>query len=107
MGDLPVLGSLFRYKTRSRGKTNLVVFLRPVILRDGASLKGLSADRYDYVIGQQQSIEQENAAMRNEPGAPLLPPPGFPPPAVPYSLPSPTSPVPPPPAASPPGNGIP
>ena len=33
LGDLPFAGSLFRYDTRKRSKTNLVVFLRPVILR--------------------------------------------------------------------------
>ncbi|WP_374262339.1 type II secretion system secretin GspD [Zoogloea sp.] len=87
LGDLPVIGSLFRYSTRGRGKTNLIVFLRPVILRDAASLTGISADRYNYVIGQQRAMDNIDAAMRGEPGAPLLPPPGSPPPAVPYNVP--------------------
>ena len=38
LGDLPLLGGLFQYKTRSRTKTNLMVFLRPTVLRDGAQL---------------------------------------------------------------------
>ena len=38
LGDIPYLGQFFRYDSRKRGKTNLIVFLRPVILRDAASI---------------------------------------------------------------------
>jgi type II secretory pathway component GspD/PulD (secretin) len=37
LGDIPYLGQFFRYDSRKRGKTNLIVFLRPVILRDAAA----------------------------------------------------------------------
>ena len=47
LGDIPYLGALFRYESRKRGKTNLIVFLRPVILRDAASAESISADRYN------------------------------------------------------------
>ena len=53
LGDLPLAGHLFRYDSRRRSKTNLVVFLRPVILRDRDSYSSLSDSRYDFVIGQQ------------------------------------------------------
>lgn len=87
LGDIPYLGQFFRYDSRKRGKTNLIVFLRPVILRDAASIAGLSSDRYNYVIGQQRDFDSPDRLMRKEPGAPLLPPPGSPPPAVPYNVP--------------------
>ncbi|NTV10382.1 MAG: type II secretion system secretin GspD [Zoogloea sp.] len=73
LGDIPVAGALFRYDTRKRTKTNLVVFLRPRILRDADSYTGLTGDRYDYIIGQQRSIDDPARLMRKEPPAPLLP----------------------------------
>ncbi len=51
LGDVPVVGQLFRYDSRKRVKTNLLVFLRPVIVRDGADARGVTADRYDYIRG--------------------------------------------------------
>ena len=51
-GDLPVIGSLFRYDSRSHNKTNLVVFLRPRILRDPEAYGSITSDRYQDVIGE-------------------------------------------------------
>jgi general secretion pathway protein D len=49
LGDVPVMGQLFRYDNRKRVKTNLLVFLRPVVLRDADASHGVTADRYDYM----------------------------------------------------------
>ncbi len=49
LGRLPIIGNLFRYDTRKRVKTNLLVFLRPVVLRNPDSSYSLTADRYDYI----------------------------------------------------------
>jgi general secretion pathway protein D len=87
LGDIPYLGQFFRYDSRKRGKTNLIVFLRPVILRDAAAIQGISADRYNYIIGQQRDLDDPRNLMRREPNPPLLPPPGSPPPTVPYNMP--------------------
>ena len=46
LGDIPGIGNLFRYESREHKRTNLMVFLRPVILRDGQSAAALSNDRY-------------------------------------------------------------
>ncbi len=46
LGDIPYVGGLFRYRTRTRTKTNLMVFLRPHILRD-SNANGIFADKYD------------------------------------------------------------
>lgn len=53
LGSIPLLGGLFRYDNHSRTKTNLMVFLRPTILRDSDSAHALSSERYDYIRGQQ------------------------------------------------------
>ena len=49
LGDIPILGNLFRYDARRRVKTNLLVFLRPVVVRDADAAQGVTADRYDYI----------------------------------------------------------
>ncbi|MEK7437140.1 MAG: type II secretion system secretin GspD [Pseudomonadota bacterium] len=53
LGDLPLLGGLFRYNTRTRSKTNLMVFLKPTLLRSAERANSLSNDRYDYILGEQ------------------------------------------------------
>jgi general secretion pathway protein D len=47
LGDVSFFGNLFKSETRSRKKTNLMVFLRPVVVRDAAASDRLSMDRYD------------------------------------------------------------
>lgn len=59
LGDVPVLGNLFRYETRKRTKTNLMVFMRPTVIRDASAAHGLTNDRYDYVIGAQKATTLE------------------------------------------------
>jgi general secretion pathway protein D len=49
LGRVPILGNLFRYDNRKRVKTNLLVFLRPVVLRNAEASFGITADRYDYI----------------------------------------------------------
>jgi general secretion pathway protein D len=53
LGDIPLLGLLFRYETRKQNKTNLMVFLRPVVLRDSMSYRGVTAERYQQMLGEQ------------------------------------------------------
>lgn len=73
LGDLPIAGSLFRYDSRKRTKTNLVVFLRPIILRDKDSYADLTRSRYGYVIGTQDEVSRRMTPMRDEAPAPALP----------------------------------
>jgi general secretion pathway protein D len=49
LGDIPLIGSLFRSETRKRTKTNLMVFLRPVVVRSTEAMAGLTDSRYDYI----------------------------------------------------------
>ncbi len=53
LGDIPVLGNLFRSRSRSRARTNLMVFIRPTILRSAADARDVSARRYGYARSQQ------------------------------------------------------
>lgn len=76
LGDLPLIGSLFRYETRKRTKTNLMVFLRPKIIRDMEGYQKLTSDRYDYVIGEQKKAAENIRMMPGEADAPRLPKPG-------------------------------
>ncbi|MEN9418246.1 MAG: putative ral secretion pathway protein GspD [Pseudomonadota bacterium] len=76
LGDLPVVGGLFRSESRSKNRTNLMVFLRPVVLRDAASGERLTLDRYDLIRAQQQASQPETSPLVPIPGNPVLPPAG-------------------------------
>ena len=56
--QIPYVGALFRNLSRTRKRTNLLVFLRPVILRDEATATALTLDRYDYIRANQQAVQQ-------------------------------------------------
>ena len=74
LGDIPVLGNLFKYKTRSRNKTNLMIFLRPVVVRSKEASSTIAMDRYDFMRGAGQAAQPEtgNILLRDL-GAPVLP----------------------------------
>jgi general secretion pathway protein D len=64
LGDLPVVGNLFKSETRSRKKTNLMVFLRPVVMRDATATDTFSLDRYEQMRrGQQETQPPPNATV--------------------------------------------
>jgi general secretion pathway protein D len=57
LGSLPLIGNLFKSQTRSRKKTNLMVFIRPVVVRDASATDSLSIDRYELMRGQQKNAQ--------------------------------------------------
>ena len=59
LADIPILGALFRSESRSRSKTNLMVFLRPVVVRDAAAVESLSASRYEQMRRGQQAVQPD------------------------------------------------
>jgi len=73
LGDIPVLGNLFKYQTRSRKKTNLMVFLRPVVIRNKEQSTSLASDRYDYMRAQQDAIQPPESILVKDYGQPTLP----------------------------------
>lgn len=74
LADVPFFGALFKSEARSRKKTNLMVFLRPVVVRDAAASDALSNRRYEQMRATQVNAQPvQNSAMPvNE--APVLPP---------------------------------
>jgi len=74
VGDVPVLGQLFRYDNRRRIKTNLMVFLKPTVVRTSSAGGALTGDRYDYLIGEQQRLAPGPRFFWPDPTEPRLPP---------------------------------
>ncbi|HOL38156.1 MAG TPA: type II secretion system secretin GspD, partial [Rubrivivax sp.] len=73
LGDIPGLGVLFRSESRERRRTNLMVFLRPIVMRDGDAANRFSLDRYDQIRGRQEQAQPAPSPVL--PGsAPVLPP---------------------------------
>ena len=73
LGDVPFFGNLFKSEARSRKKTNLMVFLRPVIVRDASSTESLSLDRYDLMRATQQLAQPRESVVVPINQAPVLP----------------------------------
>ncbi|MFO1312201.1 MAG: type II secretion system secretin GspD [Burkholderiales bacterium] len=74
LGNLPFVGALFRYDTRSRQKVNLLIFLKPTVVRTDAQGKAITNERYDYIIKQQLDSRPEYRYFWNDQTAPVLPP---------------------------------
>jgi general secretion pathway protein D len=74
LGDIPFLGYLFRYQSKRRGKTNLMVFLRPIVVRNDVQSVALASDRYDYLRGSQMAIQPEPNPLLPRTDSPMLPP---------------------------------
>jgi general secretion pathway protein D len=73
-GDIPVLGGLFRSDNRNRTKTNLMVFLRPVVMRDQREADSLTLDRYESIRALQKDSQPSRGHMSTINDAPVLPP---------------------------------
>lgn len=65
LGDIPILGHLFKTTTSSKRKRNLMVFLRPTIVRDGVTMNEISHRKYNYIRAQQLDRQSQ--------GIPLMP----------------------------------
>lgn len=95
LGDVPVIGNLFKSRGRSITKTNLMVFLRPVIVRDAAATESYSLDRYEMMRATQQATQPQPSVALPINQAPVMPP------AVPVNPNAWTRPAPPPPLVKP------
>jgi len=74
LGDVPLFGNLFKSEKRSRKKTNLMVFLRPVVMRDGRETSSLALDRYELMRATQQDTQPLTSSMLGINEAPVLAP---------------------------------
>ena len=73
-GDIPVIGWLFKSESRTRTKKNLMVFLRPVVMRDAAASDALSNNRYQQMMGLQQNAQPGFNPILGSGNSPVLPP---------------------------------
>ncbi len=73
LGDLPLLGYLFRYQETKKTKTNLVVFLHPKILRTGEDAIRLTSSKYNYIRDQQIKKRKDGVALMLDRESPVLP----------------------------------
>ena len=71
LGDIPLLGSLFRYRTSTKSKRNLMVFMHPTILRDVESADYYSRSKYDDLRGAQLGLFESDELLDRQ--APKLP----------------------------------
>jgi general secretion pathway protein D len=73
LGSLPILGNLFRSEGRTRSKSNLMLFLRPVVLRSPQAAEQMMVDRYDAIRAVQQNIQREPTTLVPVDGNLVLP----------------------------------
>ena len=73
LGDIPLLGLLFRYETRRQTKTNLMVFLRPIVVRDAAGYGPITSERYGQSQEAQKQTKPEPHPVLPDIEPPLLP----------------------------------
>lgn len=73
LGDIPLLGYLFKSQKTTKVKRNLLVFIRPTIIRDSASASQLSARKYDTLRKLQQERQEDGINLMPTEEAPVLP----------------------------------
>ena len=74
LGDIPYLGNLFKSQERGRKKTNLMVFLRPIVMRNQDAANALTLDRYEYMRQRQMDSQPQESTLLPINEAPLLDP---------------------------------
>ena len=74
LGDIPFLGALFRSESRTKTRTNLMVFLRPVVIRDAETASKLSLDRYDQMRAFQKEMQPPNSVLVPINDSPIIAP---------------------------------
>jgi general secretion pathway protein D len=73
LGDIPILGHLFKTTTTSKRKRNLMVFLRPTIVRDGVTMNEISHRKYNYIRAQQLDRQSQGIPLMPRTEGPSLP----------------------------------
>lgn len=73
LGDIPLLGALFRYDKVTKIKRNLMVFIKPSIIRDAATISQITGEKYSYLRAKQLAEKETGVALLPDDVAPLLP----------------------------------
>lgn len=73
LGDIPLLGWLFRYQRTQKIKTNLMVFLHPTIMKDNRTIRALTGEKYNFLRAQQLKMKEEGLRLLADENVPVLP----------------------------------
>jgi len=73
LGDIPVVGNLFRYRSNDHQKQNLMVFLHPRILRDAATEAAVSSEKYNYIRTEQLEMRDNHEVITPRADMPMMP----------------------------------
>jgi general secretion pathway protein D len=73
LGDIPLIGNLFRYRSNDHTKQDLMVFLHPRILRDAASEAQVSGEKYNFLRTEQLQMRENNETITPRGQQPMLP----------------------------------
>ena len=73
LGDIPILGHLFKTTSTSKRKRNLMVFLRPKIVRDGVTMNEISHRKYNFIRAQQIRHQQKGETFLDANEQPSMP----------------------------------
>ncbi len=73
LGDIPILGLLFRYNKTTKTKTNLMVFIHPEIMKDDAMVRSLTNEKYAYIRAKQLAVRERGVSLMDDEMSPLLP----------------------------------
>ena len=73
LSSIPVIGNLFKSSTRSRHKQTLMLFLRPIVMRDQSDVNKLTVDRYNAIREQQQSFQPDKSYVMRVNDTPVIP----------------------------------
>lgn len=63
LGDIPFIGGAFKYQSRKRGKSNLMVFIRPYVLKDAEAAVRFSGERYDFLRTRQRDMQPDDTPV--------------------------------------------
>jgi general secretion pathway protein D len=74
LGDIPYLGALFRSESRQKTRTNLMVFLRPVVMRDVDAANKVSLERYELIRSFQKEMQPKSSVLVPINDTPVIPP---------------------------------
>ncbi|HEB55883.1 MAG TPA: type II secretion system protein GspD [Gammaproteobacteria bacterium] len=73
LGDIPIIGWMFKYKKQKKQKTNLMVFIHPTILKTDETLDYYTNEKYNYIRSRQMQLSRKGLSLLNDKEIPLMP----------------------------------
>ncbi len=73
LGDIPLVGNLFKSRQTTKERRNLLVFLKPTIARDGITESAISSEKYNFIRSEQIRAREQSDGLLDESASPLLP----------------------------------